>query len=138
MSRITLNTKIDRLFEALKDKLITVFLKVDYIALTADIWSCKHRSFMGITAHFIEPTTFKRQSAVISCERFLNPHTDKRIAEHLQLVCDTYGITEKVIATTTDNATNFLKAFREFGISFDWHCSGDKETNQLYEEIEYI
>lgn len=41
----------------------------------------------------------------------------------------------KDIATTTDNAFNFLKAFREFGVSFDWHFAEDKE---LYEEVEYI
>lgn len=135
MSRATLNTKIDRLFEGLKSSLVTLFSKIDYIGLTADIWSCKHRSYMGVTAHWIDPVTLKRHSAIISCERFKFPHTNDRIAEYLQILCDSFGITEKVIATTTDNASNFLKAFREFGVSFDWEFAQEKE---LYDEIEYI
>lgn len=134
MSRSALNAKIDNLFEGLKDSLISVFSNVDYVALTADIWSCKTRSFMGVTAHWIDPITLKRNSGIISCERFMFPHTNDRIAEPLQILCDSFGITEKVIATTTDNASNFLKSFREFGVSFDWHLD---EQRELYENVEY-
>lgn len=137
MTRMALNSKIDRLFEELKQTFIDIFSKINYIGLTADIWSCKQRSFMGVTAHWIDPITLKRHSAVISCQRFPFPHTNERIAEHLQVLCDSYGITEKIVATTTDNASNFVKAFREFGLSFDWYLSEDKELHELSEQIEY-
>lgn len=138
MSRPILNSKINSSFGAMKNQMITKFLNVKYISLTSDIWSCKHRSFMGMTAHYIDPVTFKRQISTISCSRFSFPHTSDRIAEHLQIECDIYGIGGKVVATTTDNASNFAKAFREFGVSIDSLFSDDEELNGLYEEIEYI
>lgn len=90
---------------------------------------------MGITAHWVEPNTFERQSAVISCERFLFPHTNERIAEHIQLVCSKFGISEKIIGVVTDNASNFAKAFREFGFTFSFDDM-DHERNNT-DEIEY-
>lgn len=134
MSRYTLNSKIDCLSETMNNQLIKRFSNIDYISLTADIWSSKHRSFMGVTAHWIDPVTFKRQFAFISCNRFTFPHTNERITENLQLVCDSYGISEKIVATTTDNASNFAKAFREFGLQFD----EDEVYNQQNDEVEYI
>lgn len=138
MSRRTLKSRIDHLFESMKSQLIERFSKTDYIAITADIWSSKHRSFMGITAHWIDPVTFKRHVATLSCDRFTFPHTNDRIAEHLQIMCHSYEIDEKIIATTTDNASNFVKAFREFGVTFDDDFYANTESNDLNEEINYI
>lgn len=138
MSRQKLKLKIDYLFEAMKNQLVARFSNANYIALTADIWSSKHRSFMGVTAHWIDPVTYERQIATISCNRFTFPHTNERIAENLQIVCDSYEVREKIIATTTDNASNFLKAFREFGVTFERDFPEDQEWNKLNEEIEYI
>lgn len=138
MSRPTLVTKIDSLFASMKSQMIELFSDAKYISLTSDIWSCKHRSFMGMTAHYIDSFTFKRQMITLSCSRFSFPHTNDRIAEHLQIVCDSYGIGEKVIATTTDNASNFAKAFREFGVPIDSHFQEDNEMNEICDEIEYI
>lgn len=137
MSRNTLKSKIDLLFESQRNELIKVFSKIEHIGITADIWSSKHRSFMGVTAHWINPITLERNYAILSCSRFLFPHTNDRIAEHLTEVCDIYGITKKVIATTTDNAANFGKAFREFGVPIEWHFVDDKELDQV-DEFENI
>lgn len=121
MSRYTLSLKINSLYESMKSQMIKL-----YISLTSDIWSCKHRSFMGMTAHYIDPDTFKRQILTLSF-----PHKNERIAEHLQIVCDSYGIGEKIIATS-----NFAKAFREFGLPIDFY--EDKEMNEPGNEVEYI
>lgn len=139
MSRHTLNSKIDCLFEAMKNQLIVRFSNVDHIGLTADIWSSNHRSFMGMTAHWIDPVSFKRQIATISCNRFTFPHTNERIAENLQIVCDMYGVGNKITATTTDNASNFGKAYREFGLAFeDNFNAGNESDDDTNDEIEYI
>lgn len=136
MSRHTLTSKIDSLYESMKNQMISLFANAKYISLTSDIWSCKHRSFMGMTAHYIDPNTFNRHILTISCDRFTFPHTNERIAEHLQIKCDSYGIGEKIVATTTDNASNFAKAFREFGLPIGNY--EDNEMNELGDEIEYI
>lgn len=56
----------------------------------------------------------------MSCAEFESPHTNERIAEHLQLIHSQYGlISSKIIATISDNAFNFVKALREFGDEID-------------------
>lgn len=92
---------------------------------------------MGVTAHWIDQNTFGRRYAILSCARFFFPHTNDRIAGHLLGVCDMYGITEKVIATTTDNASNFVKAFREFGMPIEWHFVDDAEFDPVT-DVDYI
>lgn len=136
MSRHTLKSKIDCLFESQRNKLIEIFSRIEYIGITADIWSSKHRSFMGVTAHWIDSITLERKYSILSCARFLFPHTNERIAQHLIEICDIYGITKKVIATTTDNAANFIKAFKEYGIPIEWHFIDD-EFDPV-DEVEYI
>lgn len=140
MSRHILKSKIDWTSESQKIRLIKIFSAIDNIGITADIWSSKHRSFMGVTAHWIDVKTYGRRYAILSCCRFLFPHTNDRIANHLKEVCDMYGIAEKVVATTTDNAANFDKAFREFGIPIEWHFLDDAEFDPVtevdYQEID--
>lgn len=136
MSRHILKTKIDFTSETQKNNLIKLFSTIDHIGITADIWSSKHRSFLGVTAHWIDNKTYQRRHAILSCSRFLFPHTNDRIAAHLKEICDDYGIVEKVVATTTDNASNFDKAFREFGVPIEWHFVDDAEFNPVT-EIDY-
>lgn len=87
----------------------------EFVCSTADIWSINHKSFMGVTLHWINPKTLKRESVALSCRRFISPHTFDRIAAHLKEINDEYGITKKLVATCTDNARNFDKAFRLYG-----------------------
>lgn len=134
MSRYALKTKCDLLFETQRNRLTEIFSAVDFIGITADIWSSKHRSYMGMTAHWVDPTTLERRNAILSCARFMFPHTNDRISQHLKEICDIYGITKKVIATTTDNAANFDKAFREFGIPIELHFVDD----DVLSEFEYV
>lgn len=130
IKRWCLRNKIDNDFLDQRRKLVMEFKHIESIGLTCDIWSTPKRSFLGVTAHWIDSKTLKHKCAVLSCERFLSPHTNERIAEQLQLVCSTFGVNGKVIATTTDNASNFLKAFRVFGITFD-SIKYDDETNEF-------
>ena len=60
------------------------FNEVSFICTTADIWSSAHRSFMGMTAHWIADDsngTLTRRSAAIACIGFKGSHTHDRIAE---------------------------------------------------------
>lgn len=89
---------------------------LDYICLTVDVWSTKHRSFLGATAHGLDSITFQRKSVALSCCRFPHPHTGENIAEQIQLIYATYKLSaSKVTFAVMDNAANFVKAFREQG-----------------------
>lgn len=67
----------------------------------------------------IEKTTLEQKSAAIACRRFPGSHTFDRIATEVENIHDEFGLNaEKVIASVTDNASNFVKAFREFGVEY--------------------
>lgn len=117
----TLKNKIEEKYANLKANLIEILRNVEYVCLTGDIWSASGntRSFLGATTHWIDEVTLERRSAVLLVERFKSPHTNDRIAEMIRLLTDEFELTQKVVATVTDNGANFVKCFREFGITFE-------------------
>lgn len=79
--------------------------------------SSKKKSFLGVTAHWINVNSLKRQSetdflkeTVLTCRRFQGTHSFDRIAEMLCDIHSEFGLDSKVLATVTDNASNFAKA----------------------------
>lgn len=106
-------------FDEHKTTLTTLLSLAEYVCCTADIWSTKRKSFMGVTVHWIDKDTLERQSKLLCCRRFYSPHDNVRIAELLSDIYTEFGITFKVIGTVIDNASNFTKAFKTFGISID-------------------
>lgn len=113
--RRTVAKRLDARKKIITEKLIQTFDKVDYICTTADIWSCHNRSFLGMTAHFIERNTFERKNVILGCRRFKYSHTYDRIAEAISTMHNEFSLCpSKITFTVTDNASNFGKAFREF------------------------
>lgn len=110
---------------------------------TADIWSTRTKSYIGITIHWID-AQLQRQSSALACRRFSGTHSYDRIASLLNEINNEFGIsTKKIVATVTDNAVNFCKAFKEFGIELkhaadgggSGNASGD-EDSQLDDDVE--
>ena len=67
-----------------------------------------------MTVHWINPITLKRRKAAIACIRVTGHHTYDALAEKIEHVHASYGLTRKVTATVTDNGSNFVKAFTVF------------------------
>uniref|UniRef100_A0A9J8CTB9 Transposase n=1 Tax=Cyprinus carpio carpio TaxID=630221 RepID=A0A9J8CTB9_CYPCA len=88
---------------------------VQTVCTTADQWTAHHMSFMGITCHWIEPETLDRKSAALPCERIRGRHTYDVIAAKVSQIHAEFQIQGKVSATVTDNGSNFVKAFNEYG-----------------------
>ena len=73
----------------------------------------------------------ERHSAAIARRRFAGTHTFDRIAKLLEEIHTSFGLDRnKIVATVTDNASNFAKAVNEFGID----ANTDSETS--LDEIE--
>ncbi|EZA53797.1 hypothetical protein X777_06861, partial [Ooceraea biroi] len=70
------------------------------------------RSYLGITIHWVNPVTFERESAALACRRMKGKHTYDVLAREIKSVFLEYHIQNKVCCTTTDNGSNFIKAFR--------------------------
>lgn len=60
---------ISKEFIKFKNDLIEMLTFVSYVCLTADIWSAKHRSFLGLTIHWLDDN-LKRVSMALAVKRF--------------------------------------------------------------------
>lgn len=70
------------------------------------------RSYLGITVHWINNTTLKRESAALACRRLKGKHTYDVLAEAINSVFTEYHIQNKICCVTTDSGSNFIKTFR--------------------------
>ncbi|KAK0143398.1 hypothetical protein N1851_018469 [Merluccius polli] len=88
---------IDREYEQMNIELKKSFEELEYISTTADIWTVHNRSFMGVTAHWINPNNTEREKAALACRWFKGRHTYDAIAVVLDNIHSTYGITHKEV-----------------------------------------
>lgn len=85
-----------------------------WICTTADGWTSRRRAFIGITVHWLNQN-LKRRSACLAVRRVVGTCDYDVIAKLLESVYEEFDILDKVIATITDNGSNFVKAFRLYG-----------------------
>ena len=64
-SRRTLSRDIKKLGEETKVRMESLLDSVSYVATTADSWSSHNRSFLGMTVHWINSVSLKREKAVL-------------------------------------------------------------------------
>lgn len=79
--RQTCNTKIAERYTEYVENTKQQLKKVDFICTTADIWSSSKRSYLGVTAHWIDCDTFDRKSVTLACRRFKGTHSYDKVAE---------------------------------------------------------
>lgn len=127
ISRKTIMERISTRFQTMRSKLKSTLQQQAYVATTTDCWSAHHKSYLGITIHWIDQDTMDKKSAALSCRRLKGSHTFDVLAAALEEIHGEYGIIEKIVITTTDNGSNFCKAFEVFGKE---NCSdiGTSET----------
>jgi hypothetical protein len=114
-TRVTVKENVMNKFTLMSDRLKSQLLQIPFVCTTADLWSFSNRSFLGMTIHWIDPGNLKRMSAAIACKRFKDGHTYDKIATAIYEIHCRYGIVGKVVRTITDNGSNMVKAFTEYG-----------------------
>ncbi|XP_067210351.1 zinc finger BED domain-containing protein 4-like isoform X2 [Linepithema humile] len=112
MCRKTLREKICETYFKIKTALEKKLTEIEIVATTADLWSKAKRSYLEITIHWVNPETLERESAALACRRMKGKHTYDVLARAINSVFLEYHIQNKVCCTTTDNGSNFIKAFR--------------------------
>ena len=112
--RKSLTLYLEKAFESMIKKVKEALDGVDHISTTADVWTAHHKSYLGMTAHWIDQKSLKRQKAAIACVRVIGRHTYDVLAASIEEIHRKYRLSGKVTATVTDNGSNFVKAFETF------------------------
>ncbi|XP_043970018.1 uncharacterized protein LOC122829491 [Gambusia affinis] len=115
ISRSTVRTMIEKNTAEMKANVRKAMQNIKYIATTTDSWTSHRQSFVGVTAHWIDPESLERSSVALACRRLKGPHTFDALAGLLNDIHTEFNIREKIVRTTTDNGSNFVKAFRVYG-----------------------
>ncbi|XDV35100.1 hypothetical protein PO909_005128 [Leuciscus waleckii] len=126
---ISCNTVVNKVEKAsleMKNNLKTALSELQFIATTTDCWTAYRRGFIGVTAHWIDPQTMTRCCAALACRQLKGSHTFAVLASALNNIHSEFNIREKITRTTTDNGSNFVKAFRV--------CGQTDENNNLATE----
>lgn len=116
MSRRTLGRRIADYYEKQVTTIKSELSKVEYVCTALDIWSSKKRSFIGVTVHWIKDD-LRRASVALACQRFKGVHSYDRLSEIIQEINADFNLnSNKIVASVTDNGSNFVKAFQTFGV----------------------
>ncbi|XP_051809094.1 uncharacterized protein LOC127535333 [Acanthochromis polyacanthus] len=115
MTRNTVVNKVTNAAVEMKSKLKAALSEIEFIATTTDCWTAHCRSFIGVTAHWFNSQTMQRFCAALGCKQLKGSHTFSALASALNEIHTEFNIRDKIIRTTTDNGSNFLKAFRVYG-----------------------
>lgn len=79
------------------------------VSTTVDLWSVDHKTFMVAIVNWIESSDFQRVSSVINCDVFNGAISNERFVERLQQIYNEYEISEKIVATVTNNNRQYDK-----------------------------
>lgn len=96
LSRDELSKRINDRYEHMKQLILNQLNNVNYVGTTVDVWSAHHRSFLGITAHFIESTTLERKNFALACLRLRGKHDHQLLAQKISEVHHLFRIQNKV------------------------------------------
>lgn len=91
------------------------------------------------------PGKFKRCSVALACKRLRGSHTFNLLANALNDIHAEYDIRGKIVRTTTDNGSNFIKAFKVFGEDGNNNAGAlvqeeeeEEEEADKDEEVEFV
>ena len=131
-SRLTLRKDINLKYETMVAVIKGGLKDAPYAAMTADIWSAHGKSYLGVTLHWITDL-LERKSCAVACRRFKGVHSYDKIADMLSDIISEFQSKDsaKISHCSTDNGSNFVKTFSEFGLKHIADTDGsdsDSET----------
>ena len=96
----------------MREGIVKRLQKASSICVTVDLWSNRQlRSYIGITAHFINESEWSLESVMLACSHFKGSYTAEAINEKFQKELISFEILSKVSFIVTDSAANMIKAF---------------------------
>ena len=134
ISRPTVIKRINEKATLVKENVKDAMAKAQHIATTTDCWTAHRRSFIGVTSHWIDEQTLERKSAALACRRLKGRHTYDVLAAKLEDIHVEYDIQTKIVMTTADSGSNFVKAFSVFGANAEQPDESDDFVFEVVSE----
>ena len=114
--RQTITKQLEKQYAVRKAELIEKLCTVDRVCTTADCWTSRRRSFLGITVHWIDNETLERKGCCLAVRQVTGRHTYDVLAKLMSAINEEFAISNKICFTVTDSGSNFVKAFKHFGV----------------------
>ena len=70
-----MSVRIGRKMAENKSALTGRFAKIEHFCTTADAWKARSKAYLGVTAHYICPSTLKRESLCLAISRMIRSIT---------------------------------------------------------------
>ena len=82
-------------------------------SITTDLWTSRaNQAYCCVTIHYITPD-FILRSHLLETKEFSDSHSAENVAEELRSILNQWELsTDKVVAATTDNCTNMVRAIQ--------------------------
>ena len=111
VGRQTVRNDCLKMYEKMKQDLHNEFSVLDSrVCFTSDMWtSLQNLGYMVITAHYVD-ADFKLKKKIISLKEVKYPHTGYALEEAIVSSLTEWGLREKILTLTLDNAGNNTKA----------------------------
>ena len=129
--RQTFTNQLEQRFRQRKADLKKYLEEVDTVCTTADCWTSRRRSFLGVTVHWIQKETLERRGACLAVRQITGSHTYDVLAKELEHIHEEYGLTDKICFTVTDSGSNFIKAFKHFGLEHAPEFTDEQEDMEF-------
>lgn len=108
------STLLPQVYDEEKQKLKAQLERVEWVSTTTDCWtSVNNTGFMAITIHFYDAVKQQLATKLLSCKVLHGSHTGVAIREEHEAVAEEFGVKDKLVAVTTDCASNNVLAFKE-------------------------
>lgn len=105
-----LDSETNKLKAALKETLA----KQKFVCTTADVWTSRAVSYLGMTVHFIDEQ-LENNSFALTFKKMIKKQNFEYIGRCMNKVHDDFGLSiDKITHTVTDGGSNFCKAFRTY------------------------
>ena len=99
-------------YSEVKEMVIYAMSGVKYYSGTTDLWtSTSNHPYLSLTIHFINQQ-WELHSFCLDTVPLFKDHTGETIADAIQDILLNWGLSvDNLVATTTDNGSNFVRAF---------------------------